>query len=223
MTTHLPTSNPTLYGYYRSTAAYRVRIALNLKGLEYENLSVHLTRDGGEHKQSPYLELNPQMLVPTYVEDDMVLSQSMAIMEYLEERFPHPPLLPEDPVRRARARQVAFAIACDIHPLNNLRVLGYLQSELGVDDDAKLAWYHHWILENFPALERWAASDAHRGPYFLGDVLSLADICLVPQMFNCRRFEVPLDDFPRLVEIDSACRELAPFRNAAPENQPDAP
>lgn len=222
MSQHLPTKTPTLYGYFRSTAAYRVRIALHLKGLEFDNASVHLTRDGGEHRQSIYRDMNPQMLVPTYVEDDLVISQSMAIVEYLDERYPLPPLLPADPVRRARARQAAFAIACDIHPLNNLRVLNYLVQDVGVDETGKLNWYHHWILQNFPALERWAAVDADKGPYFLGDTLSIADICLVPQLFNARRFDVPLDDFPRLVAIDRECRELTAFRHAAPQNQPDA-
>ncbi len=222
MTEHLPTTNPTLYGYFRSTAAYRVRIALNLKGLEYDNEFVHLSRGGGEQKQSAYRDLNPQMLVPTYVEDGLVISQSMAILEYLDERYPHPPLLPEDPARRARARQAAFAIACDVHPLNNLRVLNYLVQDMGVDDAGKVKWYHHWILQNFPALERWAATDADKGPYFLGETLSLADVCLVPQVFNARRFNVPLDDFPRLVAIDRECGELTAFRHAAPENQPDA-
>lgn len=222
MTDPLPTATPTLYGYFRSTAAYRVRIALNLKGVEYDNTSVHLTRDGGEHRQSTYRDLNPQMLVPTYVEDDLVISQSMAILEYLEERYPHTPLLPDEPARRARARQAAFAIACDIHPLNNLRVLNYLVENMGADDAGKLGWYHHWILENFPALERWATVDADKGPYFLGDTLSVADVCLVPQVFNARRFDVPLDDFPRLVAIDRECRQLTAFRHAAPENQPDA-
>jgi len=222
MTTHLPTSNPTLYGYWRSSAAYRVRIALNMKGLEYENYFVHLSRDGGEQGKSPYVDLNPQMLVPTYVEEELVLSQSLAIIEYLDERYPHPPLLPQDPARRARARQAAFAIACDIHPLNNLRVLNYLAGELGVGDGGKRSWYHHWILQNFPALERWAQVDAGSGPYFLGDAVTLADICLAPQMYNARRFDVPLDDFPRLVEIDAALNELTAFRNALPDNQPDA-
>jgi maleylacetoacetate isomerase len=222
MTTHLPTTNPTLYGYWRSSAAYRVRIALNLKGLEYENFPVHLTRDGGEQRQSAYVDLNPQMLVPTYVQDDTVISQSMAIIEYLEELYPHPPLLPEDPVSRARARQAAFAIACDIHPVNNVRVLQFLQRDLGVDDAGKLKWYRHWILENFPALERWASQSAGEGPYFLGERVSIADVCLVPQMYNARRFDIPLDAYPRLVEIDRACLELTPFRNAVPENQPDA-
>jgi maleylpyruvate isomerase len=222
MTTQFPTTTPTLYGYFRSTAAYRVRIALNLKGLAYESLSVHLTRDGGAQRQSAYTDMNPQMLVPTYVEDGFVLSQSMAILEYLDERYPHPPLLPGDAMQRARARQAALAIACDIHPLNNLRVLAYLKEQLGVDDENKNAWYHHWILQNFPALERWAAVDAGKGPFFLGESLSLADICIVPQIFNARRFKVPLDDFPRLVEIDRECGELTAFRNAAPQNQPDA-
>ena len=211
-----------LYGYWRSTAAYRVRIALNLKGIRYESAPVHLTRDGGEQKQSRYQDINPQMLVPTLEEGEVRIGQSLAIMEYLEEVYPEPALLPGDSFQRARARQVALAIACDIHPLNNLRVLSYLQQELGVDDDGKMKWYHHWITENFTALETLAAADADGGPYFLGDTVSIADICIVPQFYNARRFDVPLDRFPRLLEIDRACRDVDAFRGAAPENQPDA-
>jgi maleylpyruvate isomerase len=211
-----------LYGYWRSTAAYRVRIVLNLKGIKYESLPVHLTRDGGEHKHSRYSDINPQQLLPTLLEGDARIGQSMAIIEYLEEVYPDPPVLPEDSIQRARARQAALAIACDIHPLNNLRVLNFLKNDLGVDEDGKLRWYHHWITENFDALERWSAADSGDGPYFLGNTLSIADVCIVPQMYNARRFDVPLDRFPRLVDIDRACRELDAFRDAAPENQPDA-
>lgn len=212
----------TLYGYWRSTAAYRVRIVLNIKGIKFENIPVHLTREGGEQKCPWYTDINPQMLVPTLVEGDVRIGQSMAIVEYLEEVYPDPSILPGDSVQRARARQAALAIACDIHPLNNLRALGFLQKELGVDEEGKLKWYRHWILENFKALESWAAEDAVRGPYFLGDTLSIADVCIVPQLYNARRFDVPLGRYPRLVDIDRACRELDVFRNAAPENQPDA-
>lgn len=212
----------TLYGYWRSTAAYRVRIVLNIKGIKFENVPVHLTRDGGEQKRPWYTDINPQMLVPTLVDGEARIAQSMAIIEYLEEIRPNPTILPGGSAERARARQAALAIACDIHPLNNLRALGFLQQELGVDDEGKLKWYRHWIAENFIALEAWATKDAARGPYFLGDTLSVADVCIVPQLYNARRFDVPLGCYPRLVDIDRGCRELDAFRNAAPENQPDA-
>ncbi|GJL82474.1 MAG: maleylacetoacetate isomerase [marine bacterium B5-7] len=211
-----------LYDYWRSTAAYRVRIALNLKGLDYQHVAVHLTRDGGQQKMPEYTGINPQKLVPTLVDGDVRIGQSIAILEYLEESYPEIPILPCDPANRARARQAALAIACDIHPLNNLRVLGFLTRDMGIDEAGKLKWYHHWILENFPALEAWAKDDADKGPYFLGEQVTIADICLVPQMFNARRFDVPLDDFPRLVEIDQALNAIDAFSRAAPANQPDA-
>ncbi len=207
-----------LYDYYRSSAAYRVRIALNLKGLPYRQQSVHLSRDGGEHRQAGYARINPQQLVPTLVDGEITLSQSLAIIDYLEERYPERPLLPDNAADRARVRQAALAIACDIHPLNNLRVLNFLVSDLGADEAAKRHWYHHWILASFPALEQWAAG----GPYFLGDTPTLADLCIVPQMFNARRFDVPLDEFPRLCAIDAACRALPAFRDAEPDRQADA-
>lgn len=212
-----------LYSYFRSSAAYRVRIALNLKGLEYRLLPVHLVRDGGENNRPEYLARNPQGLVPTLVTgrgDNLV--QSLAIMEYLEETHPQPPLLPLDPIQRAQARAIAQAIACEIHPLNNLRVLQHLEQKLGFDEKARLEWYRHWIADGLAPLERMLADSPLTGRYCIGDTPGLADCCLVPQLYNARRFDCPMDDYPTLVRIEQACLELEPFRRAAPEAQPDA-
>ena len=209
-----------LYNYFRSSAAYRVRIALNLKGLAFEYIPVHLTK--GEQRSERYLTLNAQALVPTLVDDAVTLPQSLAIIEYLDERFPQPPLLPATPVQRARVRAIALAIACDIHPLNNLRVLQYLTRTLAVSEDAKNAWYRHWIDTGLGALEAQLASDAATGAYCHGDTPTLADICLVPQLANARRFGIALDAYPTLLRIDANCQKLAAFAAAAPEAQPDA-
>ena len=209
-----------LYNYFRSSAAYRVRIALNLKGLAFEYIPVHLTK--GEQRSERYLTLNAQALVPTLVDDAVTLPQSLAIIEYLDERFPQPPLLPATPVQRARVRAIALAIACDIHPLNNLRVLQYLTRTLAVSEDAKNAWYRHWIDTGLGALEAQLASDAATGAYCHGDVPTLADICLVPQLANARRFGIALAAYPTLLRIDANCQKLAAFAAAAPEAQPDA-
>jgi maleylpyruvate isomerase len=208
-----------LYGYWRSSAAYRVRIALHVKGLPFEYVPVHLVKDGGEQFRDDYLALNPQARVPTLVDGGVTLGQSLAILEYLEEKYPAPPLLPGDAVQRARARQIALAVACDIHPLNNLRVLRYLETRLGASQQARDDWYRHWIRDGLTAIEKMVAPG---GPYALGAQVTLADVCLVPQLYNARRFATPLDDCPRLLAIESACLALPPFDKARPENQPDA-
>ncbi len=209
-----------LYNYFRSSAAYRVRIALNLKGLAYEYIAVHLTK--GEQRAETYLALNAQALVPAFVDDGATLTQSLAIVEYLDERHPDPPLLPAAPAERARVRAIALAIACDIHPLNNLRVLQYLTRVLNVGEDAKNAWYRHWIDLGLAALEAQLANDPATGAFCHGDTPTLADICLVPQLANARRYAIPLEIYPTLLRIDRRCGALAAFADAAPERQPDA-
>ena len=209
-----------LYSYFRSSAAYRVRIALNLKGLAYEYIPVHLTK--GEQRAASYLALNAQALVPTLVDDGATLTQSLAIVEYLDERHPEPPLLPATAAARARVRSIALAIACDVHPLNNLRVLQYLSRTLNVAEDARNAWYGHWIECGLAALEAQLANDSATGAFCHGDGPTLADICLVPQLANARRYAIPLDAYPTLLRIDGNCRLLAAFAEAAPDRQPDA-
>ncbi|WP_142846445.1 maleylacetoacetate isomerase [Telmatospirillum sp. J64-1] len=211
-----------LYTYFRSSAAYRVRIALGLKGVGYDSLPVHLLRDGGEQHRDAYLALNPQGLVPVLEEDGRVLTQSLAIIEYLEETHPAPALLPSDPVERARVRALAQAVACDIHPLNNLRVLRYLVRTLGVSEEQKNAWYRHWIETGLPALESMLAGHPATGRFCHGDTPGLADCVLVPQLFNARRFQIDLAPYPTLTRIDEACAALPAFQAAHPDNQPDA-
>ena len=211
-----------LYSYFRSSAAYRVRIALNLKGLAYETVPVHLTRGGGEQLAPSYRKLNPQALVPVLQDSERVLAQSLAIMEYLEEVHPLPPLLPKDPAARARVRALALAVACDLHPLNNLRVLNYLTGPMGLGDDAKQAWYRHWIAEGLGALEASLASDPDTGKFCHGDAPGLADCCLVPQLANAHRFKCDVLPYPTLLKIEQNCQALEAFRRAAPGEQPDA-
>jgi maleylpyruvate isomerase len=207
-----------LYGYALSSASYRVRIALALKRLPYTSIVKNLR--AGEHRQADYLNINMQGFVPALgLDDGAVLAQSVAIMEYLDEIYPNPPLLPEEAVARARVRALTQAITSDIHPLNNLRVLRYLEDKLGLDQETRDTWYRHWVEIGFDALERWLVRDAATGRFCHGDAPTLADICLIPQVFNARRFAVDLDRYPRILAIDSACRELAAFQNAAPENQ----
>ncbi len=207
-----------LYGYALSSASYRVRIALNLKGLEATTVPVHLRR--GEQRQPDFLQLNSQGFVPALrLDDGAVLTQSMAIIEYLEETHPQPRLLPAAPKARARVRALCQLIACDVHPLNNLRVLKYLEAQLGLDENARNAWYRHWIQSGFEALEQSFARDAPSGRFCHGDSPGMADVLLVPQVFNARRFSVDLAPYPRLVAIDAACRELPAFAAAAPERQ----
>ncbi len=207
-----------LYTYFRSSAAYRVRIALNLKGLTPEQRAIHLTKDGGEQHQPGFRALNPQGFVPALEVDGTVLGQSLAIIEYLDETHPEPPLLPGTALERARIRAFALAIACDIHPLNNLRVLRHLKRALGQEDTD--GWSRHWIEEGFAALEAQAKATA--GAFCFGDRPTLADVCLVPQMTNARRVHTDLTPYPTLLRIDTHCRTLEPFAAAAPERQPDA-
>jgi maleylacetoacetate isomerase len=208
-----------LYSYFRSSAAYRVRIALNLKGVAYQTFAVHLIKDGGHHRRPEFRALNPQMRVPVLeAPTGDLLIQSMAIVEYLDEAYPDPPLLPKDLIARAKVRALAQIIACDVHPLNNLGPLRYLKHQLDQQQSAIDAWYHHWILEGFEALEALIEP----GPYLYGSAVTLADICLVPQVFNARRLKVPLDQFPKIVGVDAACAKLPAFDRARPENQPDA-
>ncbi len=211
----------TLYGYFRSSAAYRVRIALNLKGLAYDQAPVNLVR--GEQRGDDFRARNPQGLVPVLETDEgQRLTQSLAICEYLEERYPAPALLPADAAGRARVRALAQLVASEIHPLDNLRVLKYLVHELEVDDAAKLAWYHHWIHEGFAALEAMLTREAGTGEFCHGDTPTLADICLVPQVFNAERFDCDLSAYPTIRRIVATCRALPAFQQAAPEAQPDA-
>ena len=208
-----------LYTYFRSSAAYRTRIALNLKGLPYDMVPIHLTKDGGKQHDPAYRAINPQMRVPSLVlGGGEILTQSIAIIEYLDEVHPEPPLLPQDAIERARVRAAAQLIACDIHPLNNLATLRYLKSGMGKDQPAIDTWYHHWITVGFDALEAML----HPGPYAFGSHVTLADVCVVPQVANARRFKVPLDKYPKIVAVDAACLKLPAFDKARAENQPDA-
>jgi maleylacetoacetate isomerase len=208
-----------LYSYFRSSAAYRVRIALNLKGLPYEMVAIHLTKDGGRQHTAEFRAINPQARVPALeLSNGKVLIQSLAIIEYLDEVHPAPPLLPADALGRAKSRAIAQLIACDIHPLNNLIALQYLRRQLKHEQSEIDTWYHHWIIQGFTALEGLLAT----GPYACGEHVTLADICLVPQVANARRLKVPLDNFPKIAGVDAACQKLPAFEKAKPENQPDA-
>jgi maleylacetoacetate isomerase len=208
-----------LYSYFRSSAAYRARIALNLKGLHYEIVPIHLVKDGGQHKRADYRAINPQMRVPALrLPNGDVLIQSLAIIEYLEETTPNPPLLPVDPVARAHARAIALIVACDIHPLNNSGTLAYVRGPLQQQDHAVNAWYAHWILTGLEAIEAMIAP----GPYAFGGQVTVADLCIVPQLANARRFNVPIQQFPRLLGVEAACQQLEAFDRARPERQPDA-
>jgi maleylacetoacetate isomerase len=209
-----------LYGYWRSTAAYRVRVALALKQIDYDNISVHLVKDGGEQLKPDYVQMNPTKLVPTLIDGQITLNQSMAIMEYLDEQYPQCPLLPAQPTQRALVRALSQDIACDIHPLNNLRVLKYLKGELEVTDEAKSAWYAHWIQSGFAAVEAKIKDTA--GLYCFGDTVTMADICLLAQIYNANRFNISLADFPLICQIEKNCLALDAFQQALPENQPDA-
>jgi maleylacetoacetate isomerase len=211
-----------LYTYWRSSAAYRVRIALHYKGLGFESVPKHLLRDGGEQRQADYLALNPQGLVPALADGELVIAQSIAICEYLEEIHPEPQLLPGDARDRAVVRSMALAIACDIHPLNNLSVTAYLRSEFGADSAAVSRWASHWIQRGFAALERRVERGPTDGRHCYGEAVTLADVCLVPQMYNARRFKVDLSAFPRLTAICGHLESLPAFAAARPEAQPDA-
>jgi maleylacetoacetate isomerase len=208
-----------LYSYFRSSAAYRVRIALNLKGIAYDTIPIHLVKDGGHNKRPEFRAVNPQMRVPVLVTPaGDTLTQSLAIIEYLDETHPQPPLLPKDPIARAKVRALAELIACDIHPLNNTSPLRYLKRDMNQEQSAIDAWYHHWVMLGFEALEAMIGA----GPYLYGKDVTLADTCLVPQGYNARRLKVPLEKFPKIVAADAACLALPAFDKARPENQPDA-
>ncbi|HUA26147.1 MAG TPA: maleylacetoacetate isomerase [Steroidobacteraceae bacterium] len=209
-----------LYTYFRSSAAFRVRIALNLKGIDYESSAVDLRP--AAHRQQEYLALNPQGLIPALADGGTVISQSLAVIEYLEESHPSPPLLPRSPRDRARVRSMALAVACDMHPLNNLRVLNYLRSQLGQDEAAVDTWYRHWIAEGFRGLEEEARRASGDGRHMFGSEVTLADVCIVPQMFNARRFKCNVEPFPTLRTICAHLETLSAFARAAPDAQPDA-
>jgi maleylacetoacetate isomerase len=211
-----------LYTYWRSSAAYRVRIALALKGLRYESVPTHLLRDGGEQRSPAYRAMNPQGLVPALDHDGFVLSQSLAICEYLEDVQPEPPLLPRDPRERGIVRSMALAVACDIHPLNNLRVQQFLRGEPGQPDEAVTRWVRHWIASGFEALESLVARHSGDGRHCFGDAVTLADVCLVPQVSNARRAKLDLSAFPTLVAVCSHLESLPAFAAARPDAQPDA-
>jgi maleylacetoacetate isomerase len=212
-------ANVKLYSYFRSSAAYRVRIALNLKGIAYETVSIDLIKDGGHNRRPEFRAVNPQMRVPALLTaTGDVLIQSLAIIEYLDETHPDPPFLPKDPIGRAQARALAQIVACDIHPLNNTGPLRYLKHEMHQEQSAIDAWYHHWVRAGFEALEALVEPD----PYACGEHLTLADVFLVPQVANARRLKMPLDRFPKIVGIEAACLALPAFDRARPESQPDA-
>ncbi len=213
---------PVLYTYWRSSASYRVRMALNLKGIDYQTVPVHLVRDGGQQHAPEYAERNPQRLVPALTIDGITLTQSLAMLEYLDETVPEPALLPADAAGRARVRALAQAIASDIHPLNNLRVLKYLTGPAGLDDEAKMAWYRHWTETGLAAVEAMLAGHSGTGEFCHGDRPGLADCCLLPQVYNARRFECRLDGLDHIERICANLERIEAVREAAPENQPDA-
>lgn len=209
-----------LYNFFRSGTSHRLRIALNLKGLSYDYVAVDLRNE--EHLGAAFKAINPQGLVPALVVDDLVLVQSPAIIEWLEERYPTPALLPADPEKRARVRALAAIVGCDIHPINNRRILEYLRKTLGCDEAAINAWCATWITSGFEALEKMLADDKQRGGFCFGHAPTLADVYMVPQLESARRFKVDLTPFPNIIAVDKACAELAAFAKAAPGLQPDA-
>jgi maleylpyruvate isomerase len=211
-----------LYTFFRSSASYRVRIALNLKGLDYEQAPIHLRRGGGEQSAPAYKAINPQALVPALEDEGQIFSQSLAIIEYLEERYPKPPLLPSDAAERAIVRSMALLIACEVHPIQNLRVLNHLKSDHKQSDDDTIHWARHWINLGLSALEQMVISVTEPGDFCFGKTPTMADICLVPQLGNAHRFGVDLSLYPKLLAIEAACMSLPAFADAAPERQPDA-
>ncbi|WP_312326890.1 maleylacetoacetate isomerase [Stenotrophomonas sp.] len=219
---NIPVDRIELFSYWRSSAAYRVRIGLNLKGLAHQITPVHLVRDGGQQHSEGYAALNPQELVPTLVHGECVVRQSMAILEYLDEVFPDPSLLPDDALGRARVRALAQLVACDIHPLNNLRVMQFFSDTWNVPQPERDDWTKHWMQVGFDAMERMLVESVETGRFCHGDTPTLADCCLVPQLFNARRFNVDLTSYPTLVRIEEACLALEAFDAARPENQADA-
>ena len=210
-----------LYSYYRSSTAYRVRIALNLKGLSYDIIPVNILK--GEQHEAAYKAINPSYGVPVLQDGELTLAQSLAIIEYLEEAYPAPHLLPQDAASRARVRSLAYIIGCDLHAMNNLRTLNYLTQTLGISEDQKLVWLRHWIMEHFTALETQLARHADTGVYCHGNHPTLADICLVPQVYNALRFECDMAQYPTIKRIHDACQKLPAFQKAHPGVQPDTP
>lgn len=217
-----PANTLVLHNYFRSSAAYRVRIAINLKGLDYQYVPIHLTRDGGMQFNEPYKSLNPQQLVPLLDDDGFQLSQSLAIIEYLDEKYPEVRLVPDSLQGRARVRQIALAISCDIHPLQNLRVLKYLTGTLGLSEEHKLGWIRHWLSCGLEALEADLSRSPSRGNFCYGDTPTMADCALVPQLFSASRFDVDLDPYPTLRAIYAACEALPPIAAAHPSRQIDS-
>ncbi|UUM29535.1 maleylacetoacetate isomerase [Vibrio japonicus] len=213
-------SDITLYGYWRSSAAYRVRIALNLKGIEYQQKSIHLIKDGGEQHSDAFKQLNPSELVPVLVDGDIRLNQSLAIIDYLDEQYPDVLMVPKERETRYLVKALAQDIAVDIHPLNNLRVLQFLSSHGSFSDEMKNQWYQHWIEVGFQSLEK--KLERTSGKYCVGDNITLVDVCLVPQVYNAERFNVDLSPFPVIRKVTASLREIAAFSQAAPEAQPDA-
>lgn len=211
-----------LHNYFRSSASFRVRIALALKGLDYDYVAVHLLKNGGQQFSAEFKSLNPAALVPVLDDDGAIFTQSLAIIEYLDETRPQVPLLPSDAAGRARVRAIALAIACEIHPLNNTRVLSYLSKTLGISDEQKNAWYRHWVETGLAAVESMLSDSVFTGAYCHGESPSLADICLVPQIFNAQRFKAKLDHVPTVMRIHEACMQLPAFADSAPLSQPDA-
>jgi len=211
-----------LYTFFRSSASYRVRIALNLKCIRYEQAPIHLRRAGGEQLQPAYKALNPQALVPALEDNGRILTQSLAIIEYLDEKFPNPPLLPKDPADKALVRSMALVIACEVHPIQNLRVLNYVKSAYNQTDEQVNRWSQHWMNLGFAALEQLIVAQPNRGRFCVGDMPTLADICLVPQLGNARRYGCDLSQYPAIQGIENNCMALPAFSDAAPEKQPDA-
>jgi len=211
-----------LYGYFRSSAAFRARIALNLKGIKPELRFIHLLKDGGQQHGAQYRALNPMELIPALVHNGHLITQSLAIMEYLDEIVPQPPILPKDALGRARVREIAYVIACDIHPVNNLRLGQYLKRELGASDEQQVAWQRHWITVGFEALEKVLSTSPGTGAFCHGDAPTIADICLIPQMFNARRVKLEIERYPTLARIEEQALKHPAFDAAHPRNQPDA-
>jgi maleylpyruvate isomerase len=211
-----------LHNYFRSSASYRVRIALNLKGLPYEYVPLHLVKDGGGQNTAQFKALNPEGLIPVLIDDGHALTQSLAIIEYLEETHPQPPLLPRDPLDRAYVRAIALSIACEIHPLNNLRVLKYVKNTLNAGEEGKDTWYRHWCKNGLEAVEAQVVKHRKAGRFCLGDTPTMADACLVPQWANALRFNTDVSGCPLLERIVTNCQQLEAFANAAPGKQPDA-
>jgi len=211
-----------LYNYFRSSASFRVRIALNWKGLPFDYAPVHLLKDGGQQLMPEFRAMNPDALVPALDDDGVIVTQSLAIIEYLEETHPKPPLLPRDAAQRAYVRSIALAIACEIHPLNNLRVLRYLVKTLGLSEEQKNAWYRHWVEHGLASLEARLIAENRAGRYSLGDAITLADVCIVPQVFNAKRMDCTLEHLPNVMRIFQNCMVSTAFIDAQPSVQPDA-